>query len=79
MGRDSTQCVVMWGIQQRVGYVLGNAAGFEVFSNSSVFLVRDYFGNLLVIENSWIGGLLATLSLGNIYFHLKTINTAETS
>ncbi len=30
-----------------------------------------------MIDNSWIGGLLAMLSLRNIYFHLRTENIVE--
>ena len=64
-------------IPQRVGYLLGIAAEFEVSSNAWIFLGRVYFGDWLVIDNSWIGSLLAMLSLRNIYFHLITNNVAE--
>ena len=70
---------IVGNIPQSVGYSLGTAAGFGVSSNAWVFLERVYSGDLLVIDNSWIGGLFAMLSLRNIYFHLRTKKVAEAS
>ena len=67
-----TLCCIVGEIPQRVGYLLGTVAGFGVSSNVLSLLVRVYFGDFLVLDNSWIGGFLAMLSLGNIYFHLRT-------
>ena len=65
MGRDSAQYCILESIPQRVRYSLGAAAGFGVSSNTWVFLVRVYFGDLFVIDNSWIEGLLAMVSVRN--------------
>ena len=64
-------------IRQRVGYLLGIAAEFEVSRNAWLFLGRVRLGDLLVIDNSWIGSLLSMLSLRTIYFHLIAKNNAE--
>ena len=77
MGRTAHSVFIVEEIPQRVGYLLGIAAEFEVSSNAWIFLGRVYFGDWLVIDNSWIAGLLAMLSLGNICLHLRTKDIAE--
>ena len=65
MGRDSAQYCILGNIPQGVRCSLDAAAGFGVSSNTRVFLVRVYFGDLFVTDNSWIGGLLAMVSVLN--------------
>ena len=70
--------VMYYGGNSTMGRVfLGTAAGFGVSSNTWIFLGRVYFGGLWVIDNSWVGALLAMLSIRNIYYHLRTKNIAE--